>query len=297
MELGSVLSAIGRTPMIDLTRLLGDRRGVRLMAKAEFMNPGGSVKDRPALYIVMDALRSGALTQEKRILDATSGNMGLGLALVGASLGIGVTLVVPGSISQQKLALLRYLGSEIIVSDALEGIDGAIRKAREIYESDPKRYFYANQYDNPSNLRAHYETTGPEIIEQTLGKVTHFVAGVGTSGTLMGAGKRLKEVIRDVRLVEVQPAEPLHGIEGLKNMYNAIVPKIYDDSFADVRVFVRTEDAYNTARVLARRFGLLTGPSAGANVYAAISVAQDLEEGLVVTVLPDSASRYIGLLT
>lgn len=292
-----MLSAIGRTPLIDLTPLLGDRGSVRLMAKAEFMNPGGSVKDRPALYIVMDALRSGELTPDKRVLDATSGNMGLGLALVGASLGIGVTLVVPGSISQHKLSMLRYLGSEVIVTDPLEGIDGAIRKAREIYESDPKKYHYANQYDNPSNLRAHYETTGPEIIEQTRGKVTHFVAGVGTSGTLMGAGRRLREVVGRVRLIEVQPAEPLHGIEGLKNMSDAIVPKIYDEGFADERVFVKTEDAYNTARFLARRFGLLIGPSAGANVHAALSVARGLKEGVVVTVLPDGVYRYIGLLT
>lgn len=267
------------------------------MAKAEFMNPGGSVKDRPALYIVMDALRSGMLTPDKRILDATSGNMGLGLALVGAALGIGVTLVVPGNVSQQKLSLLKYLGSEVIVTDPLEGIDGAIRKARELHESDPKRYFYANQYDNPSNVRAHYETTGPEIVEQTGGRVTHFVAGVGTSGTLMGAGRRLREVVRGVKLIEVQPAEPLHGIEGLKNMGNAMIPRIYDEGLADERVFVRTEDAYSTARLLARRHGLLVGPSSGANVFAALSVARELEEGFVVTVLPDGAYRYIGLLT
>ncbi|MEN3048370.1 MAG: cysteine synthase family protein [Candidatus Caldarchaeales archaeon] len=296
MELPGVLSAIGRTPMIDLTALLPGKGRVRLMAKAEFMNPGGSVKDRPALYIVMDALRGGALTPEKRILDATSGNMGLGLALVGAALGIGVTLVVPGSVSQQKLSLLKYLGSEVIVTDPLEGIDGAIRRARELCESDPKRYFYANQYDNPSNVRAHYETTGPEIVEQTGGRVTHFVAGVGTSGTLMGAGRRLREVVRSVKLIEVQPAEPLHGIEGLKNMGNAIVPKIYDEGFADERVFVRTEDAYGTARLLAKRHGLLVGPSSGANVYAALSVARELDEGVVVTVLPDGAHRYVGLL-
>lgn len=294
-RLGGVLDAIGRTPMLDLSRLVG-KRGVRLLAKAEFLNPGGSVKDRPAMYIVLDAVRRGELGTGRRLLDATSGNMGIGYALVCAALGIPLTLVVPGNVSPVKLDLMRYLGAEVVVTDPLEGIDGAILKAREMHEQNPKAYFYADQYSNPANPRAHYETTGVEILAQTRRKVTHFVAGVGTSGTLMGVGRRLRESLPSVRIVEVQPAEHLHGIEGLKRMDEAIRPSIYDQGFADERVFVSTEEAYRVARDLARLMGVPAGPSSAANVAAALRVASELDQGVVVTVLPDSAQRYLHLL-
>jgi len=294
-RLGGVLDAIGRTPMLDLSKMVG-KRGVRLLAKAEFLNPGGSVKDRPAMYIVLDAIRRGELGQGRRLLDATSGNMGIGYALVFAALGIPLTLVVPGNVSPVKLDLLRYLGAELVVTDPLEGIDGAILKAREIYEANPKAYFYADQYSNPANPLAHYETTGREILVQTRGRVTHFVAGVGTSGTLMGVGRRLRESLRNIKIVEVQPEEHLHGIEGLKRMDEAIRPAIYDQGFADERVFVSTEEAYRMARDLARLMGVPAGPSSAANVAAALRVASELEQGVVVTVLPDSAQRYLHLL-
>lgn len=294
-RLDGVLGAIGRTPMIDLSRLVG-RRGVRLLAKAEFLNPGGSVKDRPAMYIVLDAVRRGELGTGRRLLDATSGNMGIGYALVCAALGIPLTLVVPGNVSPVKLDLMRYLGAEVVVTDPLEGIDGAILKARELHEENPKAYFYADQYSNPANPRAHYETTGREILVQTRRRVTHFVAGVGTSGTLMGVGRRLRESLTDVKIIEVQPAEHLHGIEGLKRMDEAIRPAIYDQGLADERVFVSTEEAYRVARDLARLMGVPAGPSSAANVAAALRIASELDHGVVVTVLPDSAQRYLHLM-
>jgi len=294
-RVGGILDAIGRTPMIDLSRLVGKRR-VRLLAKAEFLNPGGSVKDRPAKYIVLDALRRGELGTGRRLLDATSGNMGIGYSLVCAALGIPLTLVVPGNVSPIKMDLMRYLGAELIVTDPLEGIDGAILKARELYQQNPKAYFYADQYSNPANPQAHYETTGKEILVQTRRKVTHFVAGVGTSGTLMGVGKRLRESLPGVKIVEVQPAEPLHGIEGLKRMDEAIRPAIYSEDLADERVYVSTEEAYRVARDLARLMGVPAGPSSAANVAAAMRVTSEIEEGVVVTVLPDSAQRYLHLL-
>lgn len=291
----SVLSAIGNTPLIDLTEILGVSSGVRVFGKAEYMNPGGSVKDRPALYIVTDALKRGLLGPRTKILDATSGNMGIGLALVAAAYGIPCKLVVPGNISIEKRRILKLLGAELVISDPLGGIDGAIRKAREIYQEDPQQYFYANQYDNPANVRAHYETTGPEILAQTDGKITHFVAGVGTSGTLMGVGKRLRKAKPGVKLIEVQPDEPLHGIEGLKYMEKAIRPAIYEPGFADELYRVKTEEAMKYARLLSRA-GILAGLSSGANVAAATRVANSLKRGVVVTMLPDGASRYIDLI-
>ncbi len=291
----NVLSAIGNTPLIDITEVLGAPKGVRIFGKAEYMNPGGSVKDRPAYYIVTDALRKGLLEAGKKILDATSGNMGIGLALVAAAYGIPCRLVVPGNISMEKQKTLKLLGAELTISNPLEGIDGAIKKAREIYQENPEQYFYANQYDNPANIRAHYETTGPEIIAQTGGKITHFIAGVGTSGTLMGAGRRLRESKPNIKLIEVQPDDPLHGIEGLKYMEKAIRPAIYDPSFADELYRIKTEDAMNYSKLLAKA-GVLAGLSSGANVAAAKMVASSLKRGTIVTMLPDGASRYIDLL-
>lgn len=292
----NIEDAIGNTPLLDLTGTLSIRNGSRLLAKLEFLNPGGSVKDRPALYILRDALRSGLLGPGKTVIDASSGNMALSMTMISTSLGYGVKLVLPRNVSSEKIGLLRLLGAELVLTDPIEGIDGAIRVARSIVEADPKSYFYANQYDNPSNLRAHYETTGPEIISQTEGRVTHLVAGVGTSGTLMGAGRRLREYNPSVKLVEVQPDSPLHGIEGLKHMSSSIRPQIYDPGFADHLIGVPTEEAIRHARLLASRCGVLAGISGGANVAAALRVAADNPGSVVVTVIPDGSARYLDIL-
>jgi len=293
---GGIADAVGNTPLLDLTTHLGLRNGSRVMAKLEFMNPGGSVKDRPALYIIRDALEAGVLKPGMTILDSSSGNMAVSLTIVAASLGLRTKIVVPQNISPDKIGLLRVLGAEVVLTDPSEGIDGAIRKARVLFEEEPKKYFYANQYDNHSNIRAHYETTGPEIISQSGGRVTHFIAGVGTSGTLMGTGRRLKEFNPSIKVVEVQPDEPFHGIEGLKHMPSSIRPRIYDPSFADQLVRVSTNQAYTYARILASRAGVLSGISGGANVAAAVQVASENPGSLVVTLIPDGAARYVELL-
>lgn len=294
--LSNITEAVGNTPLVDITEPLSITNGSRVLAKLEFFNPSGSVKDRPALYIVRDAVKSGELREGMSILDASSGNMAVSLAVMAACYGFKVKIVVPRNISQEKIGLLNLLGAEIVFSDPLEGIDGAIREARRILEAEPEKYYYSNQYDNPSNVRAHYETTGPEIISQTEGKVTHFVAGVGTSGTLMGAGKRLREFNSSIQLIEVQPDSPLHGIEGLKHMPSSIKPRIYEPSFADLFIQVSTEDAYNYARLLAKRAGILAGISGGANVAAAVRIALENQDSVVVTLIPDGAARYIDLL-
>ncbi|MEM4239183.1 MAG: cysteine synthase family protein [Nitrososphaerota archaeon] len=294
--LSTVIEAVGNTPLVDITEPLSITTGSRVLVKLEFFNPSGSVKDRPALYIVRDAIQRGDLREGMAILDASSGNMAVSLALMAACYGFGVKIVVPKNISQEKIGLLRLLGAEIVFTDPLEGIDGAIMEARRILEREPEKYYYSNQYDNPSNVRAHYETTGPEVISQTDGKVTHFVAGVGTSGTLMGAGRRLREFNSSIELVEVQPDSPLHGIEGLKHMTSAIRPKIYDPGFADRLIQVSTETAYRYSRLLASRAGILAGISGGANVAAALKVAQERGDSVVVTLIPDGAARYIDLL-
>lgn len=294
--LQTVADAVGNTPLVDLTEPLSVKNGSRVLAKLEFFNPSGSVKDRPALYIIRDALGQGLVTPSMTILDASSGNMAVSLSLMAACFGLRTKIVVPENISREKIGLLRLLGAELVFTDPLEGIDGAIREARRLAEADPKKYYYSNQYDNPSNVKAHYETTGPEIIRQTRGRVTHFVAGVGTSGTLMGAGKRLREYNRAIRIIEVQPDAPLHGIEGLKHMESSIKPKIYDPSFADELIKVSTEEAYQYSRLLASRAGVLAGLSGGANIVAAHRVAEESPGSVVVTLIPDGAARYVNLL-
>lgn len=292
----SILSAIGNTPLVDITGILGLPSGVKLLAKLEYLNPGGSIKDRPALFIVRKAIEEGRV-QGKKLLDASSGNMGISLSLVGAALGIPVRIVVPAKTSEEKQRIMRLLGAEVVHSDPLEEIDGAIMLARQIAEENPTEYYYADQYSNPANVESHYETTGREILEQTGGELTHFIAGVGTSGTLMGVARRLREYDGSVRIVEVQPDAPLHGIEGLKHMKTALVPRIYDPSLVDEHLTVNTEEAYHYARLLASRGGILCGASAGANVAAAVRVARRLSRGLLVTVLPDGASRYLDFLS
>lgn len=292
----TVTERIGRTPLFCLQRLpaisgISDR--VQLLVKAEWYNPGGSVKDRAAWRIVREALRTGALGSNRRLLDATSGNTGIAYAMLGAALGFGVTLVVPGSIGEERRAILGAYGAELIYSDPYEGTDGAIRVARQLAAEQPDRYYYADQYSNPANWLAHYEGTGPEILEQTRGQVTHFVAGLGTTGTMMGTGRFLKEVNPDVVLVGVQPDDPFHGLEGLKHLPTALTPAIYDPSLVDRMEFVDTEEAYRLARDVARCEGLLLGPSAAAAIVAALRVARELDQGVIVAILPDSGLKYL----
>jgi cysteine synthase B len=290
----SLEAVVGNTPLVRL-RHVTDRvsRSVAVYAKVEWTNPGGSVKDRPALYIIREAELTGALTPDKVLLDATSGNMGIAYATYGATRGYTVKLVVPANASPERIGILRTLGAEIVLSDPTEGSDGAILEARRLAAEEPGRYFYADQYNNPANWQAHYFTTGPEIIEQTDGQVTHFVAGLGTSGTMMGVGRRLKEYNPAIQLIALQPDAPFHGLEGLKHMPTSIVPGIYQPEVHDDLVPVSTEDAHRMARRLAREEGLFVGVSAAAAAAGALRVAERLAEGVVVTVFPDSGHKYL----
>ena len=291
---GNLAAAIGHTPLFHLQHLGQTLApGVQLYAKAEWFNPGGSIKDRPALNIIITALAQGQLSQGKRLLDSTSGNMGIAYATLGAAMGIPVTLVIPGNANHERMGILRALGAELVISDPLEGSDGAILVARQMASAEPERYFYANQYDNPANWLAHYQTTGPELVEQTGGKITHLVAGLGTSGTLMGTGRYLRDYNPAVRLVGVQPDAPFHGLEGLKHMPSAYKPGIYDPALPDAIVEVQTEGAYQMARRLAREEGLFVGISAAAAAQAALQVAASLEHGVVVAIFPDAGYKYL----
>lgn len=288
-----ILGKIGNTPLIQIKSMTSKFPDVKIFAKAEFLNPGGSVKDRPALNIVSEAERSGHLTREKTILDATSGNFGIALSMIGAIKGYRVKLVMPKNVSPPRRRVISAYGAELELTDPLEAIDGAIRRARELYSESPESYFYADQYSNEANWRAHYVGTGKEMLDQTGGKITHFVAGVGTSGTLIGAGKRLKEHSSRIKVIEVQPDSGFHGIEGLKHMESALVPSIYDPNFADERLMVGTEEAQTMCRRLARKEGLLVGVSSGAAALASLNIAEEIEEGVIVTVFPDSGIRYL----
>ena len=290
---------VGNTPLLDVSFAfpeLGDK--VKVLAKAEWANPGGSVKDRAGYYILKDALETGKLGDGKVLLDSSSGNTGIAYAWLGARLGVKVALAVPGSISKHRRAILQAYGVELLFTDPLEGSDGAIREVRLMLKAEPDRYWYADQYSNPMTWRAHYETTGPEIFAQTGGKVTHFVAGLGTSGTFVGAGRRLRELKPDVRLVSMEPDGPMHGLEGLKHMETSIIPKIYDDTVADSRIEIATEEAQEAARTLSRKGGILLGPSGGANLAAALRLGRDLakqgREAVIATVFCDSGERYLG---
>ncbi|MBX3276554.1 MAG: cysteine synthase family protein [Acidobacteria bacterium] len=287
-----LLDLIGNTPLLKLQHLNENPR-VEIYAKAEWANPGGSVKDRPALRMILEGERTGALTREKTIIDATSGNTGIAYAMIGAARGYRVQLCLPKNASPERKAVLRAYGAELILTDPLAGSDGAIREVRRIVAEDPKQYFYPDQYNNPANWQAHYETTGLEIYEQTLGRITHFVAGLGTSGTFMGAGRRLKELNPGVRLISMEPDSPFHGLEGLKHMETSIVPGIYNPSLADEKIEISTEDAYRIARRLAREEGWFVGISAAANVLAALTLARRLEHGVIATVLCDGGVKYL----
>jgi len=285
---------VGNTPLIPLQRLSrGLSPRVKILAKAEWFNPGGSVKDRPALNIIRTALASGDLGNGKRLLDSTSGNMGISYATFGAVLGIPVTLTIPASASPERFTILRALGAELILTDPTEGSDGAILVARQLAAEKPDLYWYANQYNNPANWEAHFKSTGPEVVSQTNGTVTDFVAGLGTSGTLIGTGRYLREQLPDVNIIAFQPDAAFHGLEGLKHMPSAIKPGIYDPSFADETLEVRTEEARDMMFRIVREEGLFVGISSGAATVAALRVAKQLEEGTVVTIFPDAGYKYL----
>lgn len=288
----SLLTSIGNTPLIQIHHLTRRLKEAKIFVKAEWLNPGGSVKDRAGLRVIEDGERSGQLTREKIILDSTSGNTGIAYAMIGAIKGYRVELVVPGNLSEERKKTLQTYGASLIFTDPLEGSDGALLEAKRIYEANPGRYFKGDQYNNPSNWRAHYETTGVEIFYQSMGKISHFIAGVGTGGTLMGTGRRLKEFNPNIKVYGVQPDNGFHGIEGLKHIETAIRPGIYEDSILDGTFFVKTEDAYSVAMRLAREEGLLVGPSSGAVLWASLKLAKTIEDGIIVTIFPDSGDRY-----
>jgi S-sulfo-L-cysteine synthase (O-acetyl-L-serine-dependent) len=283
---------VGRTPLMRLERF-EPRPGIEIYAKLESRNPGGSVKDRAALAMILDGERTGALRPGRVLLDATSGNTGISYAMLGASRGYRVALCLPANATVERRRLLEAYGAELVLTDPMEGSDGAIREARRLYALEPHRYFYPDQYSNPANWRAHYDTTAVEIIEQTGGRLTHFVAGLGTSGTFIGTGRRLREWRASVRLVSIQPESPLHGLEGLKHMASAIVPAIYDPTLADRDERVSTEEAHALVRRLAREEGILVGPSSGAALAACLRVAEEVDRAVIVTIFPDGGDRYL----
>ena len=289
----SVFDMIGRTPLVRLHQFERETPRVELYAKAEWQNPGGSVKDRAAARMILEGEASGKLVRGKTILDATSGNTGIAYAMVGAARDYAVRLCIPENASPERKLILRALGAELVLTSPLEGSDGAIREARRLYAQDSDRYFYPDQYSNDANWRAHYDTTAPEIIEQTSGRITHFVAGLGTSGTFIGTGRRLRNYSPAIKLISFQPDSPFHGLEGLKHMASAIVPAIYDPTLADEDLRVDTDEAYRMVRRLAREEGMLAGISSGAAMVATLNVARRIDRGVVVTVFPDGAEKYL----
>jgi S-sulfo-L-cysteine synthase (O-acetyl-L-serine-dependent) len=291
----SVLDLVGNTPLLRLARIAPNLApGVAVYAKAEWYNPGGSVKDRPALYMIREGERSGLLQHGLRIADATSGNTGIAYATLGTTLGYQVTLALPANASVERKRILQSLGAELILTDPLEGTDLAIRTIRALVAEQPGRFFYPDQYNNPANVQAHYETTGAEIWAQTSGHVTHFVAALGTCGTFVGTGRRLREHNPAIRLLAVQPDGPYHALEGVKHLpTTALVPGIYDPTLQDATIEVSSEETFQMARALARTEGLMVGISAAANVAAALRVAHTLEHGVVVTILCDGAAKYL----
>ncbi len=290
----SLFSCVGNTPLLPLKNL-GSKlpSSVQIFAKAEWFNPSGSFKDRVAISIINAALSTGELSVGKRLLDSTSGNMGIAYATFCAKMGIPITLVLPASVTKERIIIMRALGVELILSDGDKGSSGAMRLAREILASSPEKYFYANQYDNPANWMAHYKTTGPEIFSQTNGEITHFVAGMGTSGTLMGCGRYLREKNPQIEIIAVQPTTASHGLAGLKHMKSVRQPAIYDADFPNSFAEIDTEEARVMVRYLAHREGLFVGPSSGAAALAALQKAENLDKGVVVIVFPDSGLKYL----
>ncbi len=287
----NILEVVGRTPLVKVNRL-NPNPNVNMYAKLEGLNPGGSVKDRICMKMIEEAEKNGKLTKDKVILEPTSGNTGIGLAMAATVKGYKCLLVMPASVSLERILMLKAFGADVILTPPDEGTDGAILKAREIYQANPDKYFMPDQFDNPNNPLAHYETTGPEIWRDTGGKITHFVAGLGTSGTLMGVGRYLKEKKPNVQLIAVEP-ERGHKVQGLKNMSEAVVPSIYDGSLIDRKIVVSTKDAYEWAKRLTREEGIFAGQSSGAAIYAAVKVANELETGFLVVILPDMGFKYL----
>jgi cysteine synthase B len=290
----SILSVIGNTPLVQLMHVNGDM-GTRIFAKLEGCNPGGSVKDRPALSMIRRAEEAGELTHEKIILEPTSGNTGIALAMIAAAKGYRIKLFMPECVSSERRVILEALGAEVLLTPAKEGTDGAIRRAHALFDAEAGKYYMPNQYDNESNLLAHYETTGPEILRQTAGEVDVFVAGMGTGGTLMGTGRYLKEQKPGVRVVGVEPTLG-HAIQGLKNMHESIVPKIYDPERLDEKLVVEDGEAFEMTRILAQREGIFVGMSSGAAVVGALRVASRMREGTIVVILPDRGDRYLSVM-
>jgi cysteine synthase B len=289
-----LVAQIGRTPLVRLRRVTADLPDtVTVYAKAEHLNPGGSVKDRPARRMIEAGLDSGAFRPDQTLIDATSGNTGIAYAMIGAAMGLDVTLALPENASEERKKTLRSYGANLLLTDPMAGTDGAQERVKEIVAAEPDRYFYPDQYNNIANWQAHYDGTGAEILEQTDGQVTHFVTGLGTSGTFMGVSRRLKEHDNSIQCVALQPRTAMHGMEGLKHMETALVPGIYDPDAADAHRTCSTETAYAMTRRLAREEGLLVGPSAGANVATALDVARTLDAGVVVTILCDTGTRYL----
>jgi S-sulfo-L-cysteine synthase (O-acetyl-L-serine-dependent) len=295
-RLESVVDAVGNTPLVRLRRVAKHVPDVEVWAKLEFANPGGSVKDRPALRMMLDALADGRLTRARTLIDSTSGNTGVAYSLFGAALGIRVRLVMPSNVSKARKDIVRSFGTDVVYSDPMEGSDGAIRVARDMVAAEPETYFYPDQYSNPSNWRAHYDGTGAEILDAVGDRLTHFVAGLGTTGTMMGCTRRIKEHSRPVECIAVEPAEPLHGLEGLKHLATSLVPPIYDASVPDRTLPVSTEDGWDMADRLAREEGLHVGHSSGANIFAALQVAEQAQRsgrgGCVVAIVCDRGDRY-----
>jgi S-sulfo-L-cysteine synthase (O-acetyl-L-serine-dependent) len=296
-SLSNLLSLIGKTPLIHLPSLTADLPGVEIYGKAEYFNPGGSVKDRPAMNMIRDGECSGKLNKTKTLIDATSGNTGIAYAMICAAKGYKAKIVLPSNASHERKRILQAYGAEIVYTDPAEGSDGSTRKVREIVAADPDRYFYPDQYSNPANWQAHFEGTGPEIIEQTKGRITHFIASMGTSGTFVGVTRRLHRDLPGVHCYSAQPSTGFHGLEGLRNMNATMVPAIYDATLAEENLWLETEDAYKMVKRLAREEGVLVGISAGGNVTAALAVARRLhaakKPGVIVTILCDSADKYL----
>ena len=289
-----LIEAIGGTPLLRLDRIAARYPGLRLLGKAEHLNPGGSVKDRPARAMILDGIERGLLTPGKTILEATSGNTGIADAMIGRALGFPVALCLPANASPERRGILAAYGADLFLTDPLEGTDGAIRKARALAAERPDLYFYPDQYSNAANWRAHFETTGPEIFAGTADSLTHFVAGLGTSGTFVGVSRYLKEKDSSIHCISVEPDAPLHGLEGMKHMASAMVPPIYDPTLAESRLEIATEVAYETCRRLAREEGVFVGPSAGANVAASLRVAKEAAmPATIVTVLCDGGVKYL----
>ncbi len=294
----ALLDLIGNTPMVQLQKITSHLpENIRIHAKLERFNPGGSVKDRPALWMIREGLENGQLKKGKIILDSTSGNTGIALAMIGSCMGFRVRLVLPGNVSDERKRICRAFGAELIFSDPLEGSDGAIIVARHLYEENPELYFKPDQYNNPANPRAHEESTGPEIWRDTKGRISHFIASLGTSGTLVGTGRYLKRMNADVQIIAAEPDSPFHGIEGLKHIESSIVPGIYDASIHDEKIGINTDIAYDYTQQLALEEGLLSGQSCGCALAAALNVAERLAEadkpGEIVTIFPDGGEKYL----